>query len=51
MGAPARAVQRGEIDPKGLTLRIVSLPVDLIRHELIMHQAPIPETAPVEIVD
>jgi AcrR family transcriptional regulator len=46
-----RAVQRGEIDPDRLTPRIAALPADLVRHELIMHQAPVPDAVLVEIVD
>jgi AcrR family transcriptional regulator len=46
-----RAVERGEIDPARLTPRIASLPVDLVRHDLIMDQAPIPDETLIEIVD
>ncbi len=46
-----RAVDRGEIDPGRLSPRIVSLPVDLVRHDLIMSRAPVPEETLVEIVD
>jgi hypothetical protein len=45
-----RAVQRGEVDSNRLTLR-TSLPVDLLRHDLIMTQEPIPEDTLVEIVE
>ncbi len=41
----------GEIDPGRLSLRTASLPVDLVRHDLIMTQAPVPDSTIVEIVD
>ena len=46
-----RAVARGEIDPSRLSPRIRALPADLVRHELIMTQAPVPDATIVEIVD
>ncbi len=46
-----RAVDRGEIDPGRLSPRIASLPVDLVRHDLIMSRAPVTEDTLVEIVD
>lgn len=46
-----RAVERGEIDPGRLSPRIISLPVDLVRHDLIMNQAPAPDDTLIEIVD
>ena len=46
-----RAVARGEIDPDRLSPRVRSLPVDLVRLELIMTQAPVPDATLVEIVD
>jgi AcrR family transcriptional regulator len=46
-----RATERGEIDPGRLSPRIASLPVDLVRHDLIMTQAPVPDATLVEIVD
>jgi AcrR family transcriptional regulator len=46
-----RAVARGEISTGRLSPRIRSLPVDLVRHDLIMNQQPVPDDALVEIVD
>jgi len=46
-----RAVERGEIDPDRLSPRITSLPGDLLRHDLIMTRAPVPDKTLVEIVD
>jgi AcrR family transcriptional regulator len=46
-----RAVARGEVDPARLTPRIAALPVDLVRHDLIMTLAPVPDATLVEIVD
>lgn len=46
-----RAVERGEIDPGRLSPRIASLPLDLVRHDLIMNRAPIPDDTLIEIVD
>lgn len=46
-----RAIARGEIDPARLSPRVRSLPVDLVRHDLIMTQAPVPDATVVEIVD
>lgn len=46
-----RAVARGEIDPSRLSPRICALPADLVRHDLIMTQAPVPDATLVEIVD
>lgn len=47
----ARAVERGEIDPSRLSPRIASLPLDLVRHDLIMSRSPVPDPALIEIVD
>lgn len=46
-----RAVARGELGPTPLPARIVSLPTDLVRHELLMTMAPVAPEAIVEIVD
>lgn len=46
-----RAVERGEIDPARLSPRIASLPIDLVRHDLIVNSAPVPESTLIEIVD
>ncbi len=46
-----RAIERGEIGPGLLSPRIVSLPGDLVRHDLIMTQAPVPDDTLIEIVD
>ncbi|WP_371819015.1 TetR-like C-terminal domain-containing protein [Gluconobacter sp. P1C6_b] len=46
-----RAIERGEIDPARLTPRIVSLPLDLARHEMIMTFQPLSDDAIREIVD
>lgn len=46
-----RAVARGEADPAKITDQILRLPVDLVRHDLIMTLGPVPETTLVKIVD
>ena len=46
-----RAVERGEIDPDRLSPRIASLPLDLVRHDVIMNRAPVPDDTLMEIVD
>jgi AcrR family transcriptional regulator len=46
-----RATERGEIDPAKVTPRIASLPMDLVRHEVLLTHTPIPDEAIVEIVD
>jgi AcrR family transcriptional regulator len=46
-----RGIGRGEIDPSKLTKRIVSLPLDLVRHEGFMTQKPIPRAVIAEILD
>lgn len=46
-----RAVDRGEIDAASLTPRIVSLPTDLARHEILMTFEALSDEAINEIVD
>jgi AcrR family transcriptional regulator len=46
-----RGVVRGEIDPSRLTPRAISLPLDLVRHEMLMTLKPLPDSAIREIVD
>jgi AcrR family transcriptional regulator len=46
-----RAAERGEIDPRRVSGRIAALPVDLLRHDLIMNQAGVADGALTEIVD
>jgi AcrR family transcriptional regulator len=46
-----RAIGRGEVDPARLTPRIVSLPFDLFRHELMMTLKPVPDHVLRQIVD
>ncbi|UFZ05061.1 TetR/AcrR family transcriptional regulator [Bradyrhizobium ontarionense] len=46
-----RGVARGELDQGRLTSRISSLPLDLLRHELIMTRMPVSKELIVEIVD
>jgi hypothetical protein len=46
-----RGVARGELDPSKLTPRISSLPLDLLRHEVLMTHKPVSNELIVEIVD
>jgi hypothetical protein len=46
-----RAIDRGEISAARLTPRIVSLPTDLARHEILMTFQPLSDEAIHEIVD
>lgn len=46
-----RAVDRGEIDPARLTPRIVAVPMDLLRQELMMTLRPVPDEAIASIID
>jgi AcrR family transcriptional regulator len=46
-----RAVERGEIDPARLTPRIINLPFDLFRHEMMMTLKPVPDHVLRQIVD
>jgi AcrR family transcriptional regulator len=45
-----RGVRRGEVDPERITPRIISLPGDLARHELLMTLKPLRDDAIREIV-
>jgi len=46
-----RAVERGEVDPARLTPRIVDLPFDLFRNEMMMTLKPVPDHVLRQIVD
>jgi AcrR family transcriptional regulator len=46
-----RGVARGELDQNRLTSRIASLPLDLLRHEVIMTRKPVSNELIVEIID
>ncbi|WP_433471709.1 TetR/AcrR family transcriptional regulator [Spirillospora sp. CA-142024] len=46
-----RAAARGEIEPEHLSDRIKSLPFDLLRHEILVTFAPVPDHVLEEIVD
>ena len=46
-----RAVARGELGPKTPPLRVMTLPVDLLRHELMMTLEPAPPETIDQIVD
>src|SRR5690606_30852301 len=46
-----RAVRRGEVDASLLEPRLVSLPFDLFRHEILMTLRPVSEEAIERIVD
>jgi hypothetical protein len=46
-----RAVDRGEIDPERVTPRLIALPFDLFRHELLMTLTAVPDKVVREIVD
>jgi AcrR family transcriptional regulator len=47
----ARAVERGEVDPAKLTPRVVAVPFDLYRQELLMTLKPVPDDIIESIVD
>jgi AcrR family transcriptional regulator len=47
----ARAVARGELGPRVPPARVVSLPLDLLRHELLMTLEPVTPQTMAEIVD
>lgn len=46
-----RAAERGEIPTADLPRRVLTLPVDLLRHEVLLSREPITEVALEEIVD
>ena len=46
-----RAAARGEIGPGEVSPRIAAVAVDLVRHDLIMNQAPVPDADLAQIVD
>jgi AcrR family transcriptional regulator len=46
-----RAVERGEVDPGRLTPRIIDLPFDLFRNEMLMTLRPVPDHVLRQIVD
>ena len=46
-----RAAVRGEVRLDKITPRVASLPIDLVRHEVLLTHAPVPDTVLVEIVD
>ncbi|MFD0683266.1 TetR/AcrR family transcriptional regulator [Actinomadura fibrosa] len=46
-----RAAERGELETADLPSRVVTLPVDLLRHEMLLTSNPIAETTLTEIVD
>jgi len=46
-----RAVERGEADPARLTPRIINLPFDLFRNEMMMTLKPVPDHVLRQIVD
>ncbi|MBO8200920.1 TetR/AcrR family transcriptional regulator [Streptomyces smyrnaeus] len=46
-----RAVERGELAEVPRTERMVNLPFDLVRHDMLMRMGPVPDETIVEIVD
>jgi len=46
-----RAAERGEVEPDTLPPRVVTLPADLARHEMLLARGPVPDRVLVEIVD
>ncbi len=46
-----RVVARGEIEADRLSPRIASLPLDLMRHDLIMNRSTVSDPTLIEIVD
>jgi AcrR family transcriptional regulator len=51
LGMLRRAAARGEIGPGAVSPRIANVAVDIVRHDLIMKQAPIPDSDLAEIAD
>ncbi|MFF5076828.1 TetR/AcrR family transcriptional regulator [Actinoplanes sp. NPDC000266] len=47
----ARAVERGELPDVHRAPRVVNLPMDLLRHEMLMTLRPVPDEVMAEIVD
>ncbi|MQY27254.1 TetR/AcrR family transcriptional regulator [Nocardia aurantia] len=47
----ARAIERAEVDPAKLSPRVVGVPFDLYRQELLMTLAPVPDEVIESIVD
>jgi hypothetical protein len=47
----SRAAERGEVDPARLTPRIIDLPFDLFRNEMMMTLQPVPDHVLRQIVD
>lgn len=47
----ARAVERGELPDVPRPARVVNLPFDLLRHDMLMTLRPVPDESIVEIVD
>ncbi|MDL4821023.1 TetR/AcrR family transcriptional regulator [Actinomadura opuntiae] len=46
-----RAAERGEVPPDAVTPRIARMPADLVRHEMLLTDRPVPDEVLVEIVD
>ncbi|MFE2418175.1 TetR-like C-terminal domain-containing protein [Streptomyces hokutonensis] len=46
-----RAAERGEVPTADLPERIVTLPTDLLRHEIVLSDRPVTDAALEEIVD
>jgi AcrR family transcriptional regulator len=47
----ARAVERGELPDRPRSARVVNLPFDLVRHDVVMTMRPVPDESLIEIVD
>nr|WP_221375782.1 TetR/AcrR family transcriptional regulator [Actinoplanes polyasparticus] len=47
----ARAVERGEVPDRARPARVVSLPFDLLQHEMLMTMRPVPDEVITGIVD